>query len=93
MTPAMKKTLDAFLAYHSAHNIAPTFAELCTLLGYSPRSKGSVYQHLCKLVDRGHLVRLPGRDRAYAPARALDLSAVPLGDLKAELQRRETIRG
>jgi len=88
MTPEMRRTLTVIQEYHAAHGVSPTFQELMEALEL--KSKAPVHRRVQALVERGHLVKLPGRDRAYAPVSAApDLSSVPVDALRAELAKRE----
>jgi len=90
MTPEMQETLDAFLTYFEAHGVAPTVRELTVLTGR--RSPARVHLRLHELVERGHLIRLPGKNRNLAPV-GPNLRGVTSSDLRAELARREARNG
>ncbi|HEX7820662.1 MAG TPA: hypothetical protein VF463_08580 [Sphingobium sp.] len=90
MTPEMQKVLDTFLSYYEQHRVAPTFRELAALVGN--KGVSGVHSQVKALIKRGHLVRLPGADRSLAP-NGPDLRAVPTGELRAELSRRENAHG
>ncbi|MFY9350079.1 MAG: hypothetical protein WBL20_14415 [Sphingobium sp.] len=88
MTPEMRRTLTHIQAYHGQHGVAPTIRELTALEGLS--STGGVHRRVQALIERGYLVKLPGRDRSFAPASVMpDLSAVTDDQLRAELAKRE----
>jgi SOS-response transcriptional repressor LexA len=88
----MLHALDAIRAFHARHRVSPTIEELATLLG--KRGKSGAHRIVCRLVESGHLVRVPGRRRNYVPVNPdLDLSRVPSRALRAELARRGTLRG
>ncbi|SCW55910.1 LexA DNA binding domain-containing protein [Sphingobium faniae] len=92
MTPEMHRTLTFIQEYYAQHGIAPTMREIMVALG--GKSTGPVHNRIHRLIDRGHLVRLPGRDRAIAPASAaIDLSAVPTEKLLGELEKRRALHG
>lgn len=89
MTPAMKATLAAIRAYYAEHGVAPTYSELTRLRGV--KSKQSLHTQVTALIERGHLVRIEGRDRNMAP---VDLLArYSTDELRAEIARREAGNG
>lgn len=92
MTPEMRRTLTVIQEYYALHGFAPSIREIMASEG--GKSTGAVSRRIHMLIDRGHLVRLPGRDRAIAPASAtLDLSAVPTDKLLGELEKRRALHG
>lgn len=92
MTPEMRRTLTVIQEYHAAHGVAPTFREIMKALDL--KSKAPIHRRVHALIDRGYLVKLPGRDRAYVPATTVpDLTSVPADALRAELAKRERRHG
>lgn len=90
MTPEMHETLTHIQEYYNQHGYSPTYRELTKMTGLS--SSNSIHRRVHALLERGHLIRLPGRDRCYVPAK-IDLTPVPLGDLLAEIERRGVNHG
>ena len=63
LTPRQAELLAFLRDYATAHRgVMPSYGEICAALGL--RSKGRVSVLLDRLVERGHLRRLPGRARA-----------------------------
>ncbi|WP_336973470.1 hypothetical protein [Sphingobium aromaticiconvertens] len=90
MTPEMLRTLKFVQAYHAANGVSPTVREI--MIHEGGKSPGPVSRRLQALVDRGYLVRLPGRDRNVAPAQ-IDLTDIPIDKLLGELERRRALHG
>lgn len=90
MTPEMRRTLTHFQEYFAEHGIAPSFRELAAMDG--ARSTNSIHRRVHALLDRGHLVRVMGRNRAFALAEA-NLASVPTDQLLGELERRGVDHG
>jgi SOS-response transcriptional repressor LexA len=63
LTPRQAELLAFLRDYAVAHRgVMPSYSEICAALGL--RSKGRVSVLLDRLVERGHLRRLPARARA-----------------------------
>lgn len=91
MTPEMRRTLTNFQEFFAAKGIAPTIRELMAMEGLA--SPSSVLKRVHTLVERGYIVKLPGRNRALAPADGIDLAGATIDQLRAELARREADNG
>lgn len=92
MTPEMRRTLTVIQEYYAVHGVSPTFQEMMEALGL--KSKAPIHRRVHALVARGHLVKLPGRDRAYAPVEtSVNLSAIPTEKLLGELEKRRSDNG
>lgn len=92
MTPEMRRTLTVIQEYYAQHGVAPTFQEILDAEG--GKSKSAVHRRVHALIERGHLVRLPGRDRAFAPVPdRVDLAGVPTEQLLGELEKRRKPNG
>lgn len=90
MTPEMRETLTHIQDYFEQHGVSPSYRELMEMAGVS--STAAIYRRVHGLVDRGHLVRLHGKNRCYVPA-DINLSTVPTDKLLCELERRGAQHG
>lgn len=86
MTERQLRILDIVRDHIETHGFAPTYEELAEMIGLL--SKGRVHLLVNQLLDRGHLIRTGGRDRAIALPDMIDLRSVPTRVLAAELERR-----
>ena len=64
LTAKQMRLLDFVKAEIEAGRPAPSFNEMGAFLGV--RSRATLHAMVCRLVERGNLVRLPGRARALA---------------------------
>ena len=84
MTPAQAKVLDAVRERIDA-GLSPSQAEIGRACGVTRQAAASAVD---RLVQLGHLRRLPRRDRAIALPDRPDLRTVSSDELSAELARR-----
>lgn len=87
LTPREVRALDFIRDRIARQGAAPTLAEIAALLGQ--RSRSGAHNVVEALVDRGLLIKTPGRLRGLALADTPLLSSVPTAALRAELARRE----
>ena len=85
MTRQQKAVLDFIRDRLEATGIAPSYDEIRDKLGL--KSKSNIVAFVNRLVERGHLVRIPHRPRSLALP-TLDLASVPTARLVDELKAR-----
>ena len=76
-TPPQQRLLWFLEAYSDEHGLMPTIREMAAYLG--TKSTSTPFHLLEQLESKGHITRMPGKDRAIA--------LVPQVDLKAENER------
>ncbi|HYD12706.1 MAG TPA: hypothetical protein VEC11_07650 [Allosphingosinicella sp.] len=86
MTPEGLQLLTFIRGRIERTGVAPSYREMMSELGM--RSNSGVFLMVARLVEAGHLVRVPGRHRGLRLP-GVDLRSVPTHRLRAELARRE----
>ncbi|WP_370176260.1 LexA family protein [Sphingobium abikonense] len=87
MTPEMRRTLTLVQDYYAQHGVSPSLRKLAEMEGLS--SVGSTHRRVHKLIERGYLVQLKGRNNSFAPASAMpNLADFSDDQLRAELAKR-----
>ena len=88
MTPMQERCLAAIRSGIQSNGVAPRYEDIAAALGLA--SKAGVHRLVTALIERGHLTKMPGRNRSLAlvlPAKS-PLAAFTVAELQAEIGRR-----